>query len=111
MNEVEKLYETLRSIQAPKGYHFNVDRNLVLDLLGGLLENKRRYGYMSCPCRLAAGDRKADEDILCPCVYREADVREFGSCYCNLYVSQDWNEGKVTHDFVPERRSPEKLPF
>jgi ferredoxin-thioredoxin reductase catalytic chain len=111
MSEVEKLYELLRKMQTPKGYHFNVDRDLVSDLLGGLLENKRRYGYMSCPCRLASGDRISDQDILCPCVYREEDVREFGSCYCNLYVSPEWNEGKLPRDYVPERRPVDKLPF
>lgn len=108
MNEVEKLYETLRKLQEPKGYYFNKDRELVNSLLAGLLENRKRHGYMCCPCRLASGDRTKDQDILCPCVYREPDVKEFGSCYCSLYVSKDWNEGKIPHDYVPERRPPEK---
>lgn len=109
MNEVEKLYETLKKVQEPKGYFFNKDRERVDDLLSSLLKNKERYGYMCCPCRLASGDREKDKDILCPCVYREPDVKEFGSCYCNLYVSQAWNEGKIAHDYVPERRPPEKF--
>jgi ferredoxin-thioredoxin reductase catalytic chain len=111
MSEAEKLYETLKRIQEPKGYFFSKDLPRVMDLMEGLLENKRRYGYMACPCRLASGDRKKDEDILCPCAYREADVKEFGSCYCNLYVTQAWNEGKVPHRYVPERRPPEKSFF
>jgi ferredoxin-thioredoxin reductase catalytic chain len=109
MNEVEKLYEMLKKVQEPKGYFFNKDKERVDDLLSSLLENKKRYGYMCCPCRLASGDREKDKDIICPCVYREPDVQEFGSCYCNLYVSQDWNEGKIAHDYVPERRPPEKF--
>ncbi|MBU2498981.1 MAG: ferredoxin:thioredoxin reductase [Proteobacteria bacterium] len=109
MNEVEKLYETLKKVQEPKGYFFNRDKERVFDLLKDLLKNKSRYGYMCCPCRLASGDRKRDQDIICPCVYREPDVKEFGSCYCNLYVSEAWNEGKIPHEYVPERRPPEKL--
>jgi len=108
MSEAEKLYETLKKIQEPKGYFFSRERERVMELLEGLLENKRRYGYMACPCRLASGDRKKDEDILCPCVYREADVKDFGSCYCNLYVTEAWNDGKTPHEYVPERRPPEK---
>ncbi|MDP2725736.1 MAG: hypothetical protein Q8O44_05605 [Syntrophales bacterium] len=27
-----------------------------------------------------------------------------GSCYCNLYVSREWNEGITRHVYVPERR-------
>jgi len=109
MDEVEKLYEMLKKVQEPKGYYFNRDREKSLDLLRGLLENKKRYGYMSCPCRLATGDREKDKDIICPCVYREPDVKEYGICYCSLYVSKEWNEGKIPHVYVPERRPPEKL--
>jgi ferredoxin-thioredoxin reductase catalytic subunit len=104
---IEKLYDQLKSIQEPKGYFFNADKAFVLGLLEALVANKERYGYMSCPCRLSSGDRDQDKDIVCPCVYREPDVKEYGSCYCGLYVSRDWNEGRIPHDYVPERRPPE----
>ncbi|MBW1720491.1 MAG: ferredoxin:thioredoxin reductase [Deltaproteobacteria bacterium] len=109
MNKVEELYQRLRKLQEPEGYFFNNDRERVFDLLEALLLNKDRYGYMSCPCRLASGDRAKDTDIICPCRYREQDVREYGSCYCNLYVSREWNEGGIPHVYVPERRPPEKV--
>ncbi|GAB4483323.1 MAG: ferredoxin-thioredoxin reductase catalytic domain-containing protein [Thermodesulfovibrionales bacterium] len=102
----EELYEALRKLQEPLGYCFNRDRERVLELLDGLLVNKARYGYMSCPCRLADGVRERDQDIICPCVYRAPDVAEFGSCYCSLYVSRAWNENLIPHAYVPERRRP-----
>jgi ferredoxin-thioredoxin reductase catalytic chain len=108
MNEAEKLYEMLKKVQEPKGYFFNKDRERVFDLLEALLINKKRYGYMCCPCRLASGDKEKDHDIICPCVYRAPDVEEFGSCYCNLYVSSDWNKGKIPESYVPERRPADK---
>ena len=77
----EQLREMLRKIQEPKGYFFNREREKVFDLLDGLLINRERYGYMSCPCRLASGNRDWDRDIICPCIYREEDVREYGRCY------------------------------
>ena len=107
----EELYETLKKIQEPKGYFFNKDKNLVLTIMRDLLTNKERYGYMSCPCRLAAADGGKDRDIVCPCAYRQDDVKEYGSCYCNLYVSEDWNAGKIEHKYVPERRPSEKMAF
>ena len=107
--DVEQLYESLRTLQESKGYFFNKDRQRVLELLEGLLLNRKRYGYMACPCRLASGNRDRDRDIICPCVYREPDIREFGSCYCNLYVSRDWNADLVPREYVPERRPPAKL--
>lgn len=109
--EVEKLYEGLRKVQEAKGYYFNKDKERTFELLENLLVNKDRYGYMSCPCRLASGDREWDKDIICPCVYREPDVKEYGSCYCNLYVTQEWNEEKIPHEYVPERRPPERIRF
>lgn len=111
MTEAEKLFETLKKVQEPKGYYFNKDKTRVIDLLASLLVNKARYGYMACPCRLASDDRENDRDIICPCVYREPDVQEFGSCYCNLYVTKEWNEETIPHEYVPERRPPEKLLF
>ncbi|MDD4072332.1 MAG: ferredoxin-thioredoxin reductase catalytic domain-containing protein [Desulfobacterales bacterium] len=106
--DAETLYGILKSAQEPKGYVFNHDRQRVFELLEGLLVNKRRYGYMSCPCRLASENRAQDQDIICPCVYRAADVKEYGSCYSNLYVSVEWNEGRLPHAYIPERRPPEK---
>jgi ferredoxin-thioredoxin reductase catalytic subunit len=105
----EQLYEMLKKVQEPKGYFFNNDRERVSELLEGLLTNKERYGYMACPCRLASGNREKDRDIICPCEYRTPDVKEYGSCYCSLYVSKEWNAGKIPHQFVPERRPPEKM--
>ncbi len=105
---VNDLYEKLKEIQEPKGYFFNSDREMVIELLNSLLTNKKRYGYMACPCRLAAEDKDFDKDIICPCVYREPDVKEFGSCYCSLYVSKEWNDDKIPHEYVPERRPDEK---
>ena len=109
--KAQELYDMLRKVQEPKGYYFNKDKAKVLELLEGLITNKDRYGYTCCPCRLSSNDREADQDIICPCVYREQDVIEHGSCYCNLYVSKAWNEGKVPDVFVPERRPPEKIVF
>jgi len=109
MSEAEKIYDLLRKVQEPRGYPFNTDRERTMDLLEALLVNRERYGYMVCPCRIASGDRESDRDILCPCAYREEDVKEFGSCYCNLYVSKEWNEGTIPQVVVPERRPPEKV--
>lgn len=111
MMNTEALYEMLRKVQEPKGYYFNNDKERVVELLEALLVNKERYGYMSCPCRLASGNRKSDEDMICPCVYRIQDVKEYGSCYCNLYVSKEWNEEKIAHDYVPERRPVSRMIF
>lgn len=103
----QSLYALLRPIQEAKGYYFNVDlENMTLPLLESLLVNKERYGYMACPCRLANGKRELDQDIICPCTYREPDVVEFGACYCGLYVSKAVADSGGETPEVPERRPP-----
>ncbi len=109
--DANQLHEMLKKTQEKKGYYFSNDKARVMELMEGLLANKARYGYMVCPCRLASGDKDADKDIICPCVYRAPDVEEFGSCYCNLYVSKEWNDETIPHEYVPERRPPEKMGF
>ncbi|MCP3922911.1 MAG: ferredoxin:thioredoxin reductase [Desulfobacterales bacterium] len=100
----DEFYEKIGKIQRAKGYYFSNDKEKVMELIEALLVNKERYGYMVCPCRLAQEERDKDKDIICPCVYREPDVEEYGSCFCNLYVSKELNESKIEHKFVPERR-------
>jgi len=90
------------------GYHLVPDPDLLQGLLEGLKVNEERYGYPSCPCRLASGKFELDRDIICPCDYRDPDVAEFGACYCRLYVSKDVYEGKQELPTVPERRPLEK---
>jgi len=86
------------------GCYLNPDKNFLNDLFEGLKKNEERYGYPSCPCRLATGKFELDRDINCPCDYRDPDVKEFGACYCALYVSKDIYEGRAQVSPVPERR-------
>ena len=72
----------------------------------GLLKNEQRYGYRACPCRLASGKKDEDLDIICPCIYRDPDLTDFGACYCALYVSKAIASGKTLEAPVPERRPP-----
>ena len=90
------------------GYHLNPDPKFLHDLLEGLQKNEERYGYPSCPCRLASGNFELDRDVFCPCDYRDPDVLEYGACYCALYVRKDIFEGKTSVPVVPERRPIEK---
>jgi ferredoxin-thioredoxin reductase catalytic chain len=90
------------------GYYLVPDSKLLQAFLEGLKVNEERYGYPSCPCRLASGIFDYDRDIICPCDYRDPDVAEFGACYCRLYVNKDIFEGKQELPTVPERRPMEK---
>jgi ferredoxin-thioredoxin reductase catalytic subunit len=104
--EAEALRDRLHRDAESGGYHLNPDTGFALSLVEGLLANERRFGYRSCPCRLASGDREDDLDIVCPCDYRDADLDEWGACYCALYVSDAVLRGERAVRSIPERRPP-----
>ncbi len=103
-NERDAMYRRLHDEAEAAGYHLNPDREFVDGLVEGLITNSKRYGYGSCPCRLASGSREGDLDIVCPCDYRDADIRECGACFCGLYVSEEVLKGAKTPCSIPERR-------
>ena len=90
------------------GYYLSSDSELLKDLLTGLQKNQERYGFPSCPCRLASGKLELDRDIICPCDYRDPDLNDYGQCYCGLYVNSDVLEGKISVQPIPERRPNRK---
>ncbi|MCK9582192.1 MAG: hypothetical protein M0Q46_01010 [Endomicrobiales bacterium] len=102
--DVEELHKTLVVDAEKFGYRINSDANFAKDLVQALLINQNRYGYMSCPCRLATANKEKDLDIICPCDYRDDDISNYGACYCALYVSEDVFNGKKETVPVPERR-------
>jgi ferredoxin-thioredoxin reductase catalytic chain len=80
-DEVTRAWHDLDRDAEAGGYHLNPDQEFTQDLVRGLMANEARYGYQSCPCRMASGDRARDLDIVCPCDYRDPDLSEFGTCY------------------------------
>ncbi|VVB69574.1 Ferredoxin thioredoxin reductase catalytic beta chain [uncultured archaeon] len=106
-DEVARLHALLERGAKQGGYSLNPDAEFTRGLARGLIINERRYNYRACPCRLAADDREQDLDIICPCYYRDADVVEYGACYCALYVSRAVLKGEKRLGSIPERRPPE----
>ena len=104
--EIDALYRRLNREAEASGYHLNPDEAFTKELVRGLLINEGRYGYWACPCRLASGQKNEDLDIICPCDYRDADLIEYGNCYCALYVTKAMVEGKQKTGSIPERRPP-----
>lgn len=102
--DTDRLFNELLGSNLRRGYYLNPDQQFTKSLLESLLVNEKRYGYQSCPCRLATGQRTYDLDIICPCYYRDPDIGQFGACYCGLYVSKKVHDDKLPIEPIPERR-------
>lgn len=104
---VRREVERVRKVAAQGGYRLHPDTAFVEELVAGYLVNRERYGYDSCPCRLATGDVEKDRAIVCPCVYRDDDLANHDACYCALYVTDDF-QGEDNPP-VPERWDPDAV--
>jgi ferredoxin-thioredoxin reductase catalytic subunit/rubredoxin len=104
--KINETHKRLKREAEEGGYNLNPDESFTKILVEGLLVNEERYGYPSCPCRLASGKKEDDLDIICPCDYRDDDLDEFGACYCALYVSDEIARGEKQATSIPERRKP-----
>lgn len=104
--EVDTRYEHLRRDAAAGGYYLNPDIDFTKALVKSLIVNERRYGYQACPCRLVTGAKEENIDIICPCDYRDADLNDYHTCYCGLYVSKEVADGAKGITSIPERRPP-----
>lgn len=109
MDTIEGMKEYVGMVCQKNNWILNKNQDAFNDLIDGLIHTKKNYGYQSCPCRLATGNRELDRDIICPCDYAPDDVKEFGACYCNLYLRLDYYE-TINAEFVnvSERRPIEK---
>jgi ferredoxin-thioredoxin reductase catalytic subunit len=104
--EIDRLYTRLKKEAGEGGYYLNPDVAFTKDLIKALIVNEKRYAYWNCPCRLAAGNKQDDLDIICPCDYRDPDLDDYGCCYCALYVTGAVVRGEKQIGSIPERRPP-----
>ena len=109
MSGKEAIIEAMIRNAKDNGYYLCPDQQLFSDLIDGLATNSARYGYGSCPCRVASGSKGYDVDIICPCEYRDADVEEHGMCYCGLFVNEKVKNNPSLLGPIPERRPQEAI--
>ncbi len=103
-----ELLEMYRASEECKGFFLHADTQHALEVAESLLENENTYGYKTCPCRMASGEADKDADLVCPCEYRDEDVKEYGACYCHFFVDEAHKEDTDFYPDIDDRRPPEK---
>ncbi len=101
--DVEDYLRIFDRIAEKRGWKVNPDNELVRSFAEGLIKNKERYGIAICPCRMATGKKEVDRLIICPCAYAEEDIKEYGKCYCGLYVSEEHIRTGMPEVLVPDK--------
>lgn len=109
MRTVREIEAEILAVATADGYILNPDREIAEGIIEGIAANEDTLGYWRCPCRMSGGERVQDIDIICPCAYRDADLKDHGRCYCALYVNREYLDAGSPGDPIPERRPAAKL--
>ena len=106
----DEVVTFVQAVANHQGWRVNTDHEFLDTLIDGLHGTFNAHGYFLCPCRESWEEREKDKDVICPCVYASADLKEYGHCYCGLYLTKEFlNAGKEVEG-IPERRPEEKMP-
>ncbi len=81
--------EILEKVAKKKGWRLNPDDEYVESILEGLNNNKEKYGFFYCPCRVVEGDREKDKGKICPCIWSAEEIERDGHCHCQLYFKKE----------------------
>ena len=84
-DDEKEILDSITAYAKKHGFRLNPEDKKLENVIKGLARNKLRFGEQYCPCRIRSGDVEKDKKIICPCVYHEDEIKEQGSCHCNLY--------------------------
>jgi len=87
--EEQEILESVMEYAKKHGYLLNPEDKKLENVIKGLARNKQRFGEQYCPCRIRSGDTEKDKQIVCPCIFHENEIKDQGSCHCNLYFRKD----------------------
>lgn len=82
----EEFIEKAKEYSKEVGIKINSNSEIVKGIVKGLFKNKQTKGEFYCPCRIPTGNKKRDEEIICPCVFHRGEIELEGKCRCFLFV-------------------------
>jgi len=83
---MEKIIKSYQEYAEKNGFKLNPNREIVENLIKGMLENEKKYGAKYCPCRRITGNPEEDRPKICPCAYHLEEIERDGHCICGLFV-------------------------
>ena len=86
--DIEKLRKQMEEYADSQDLRLNPNKKMQDIVLQGLLQNKKKYKKLFCPCRVITKDQKENQKIICPCYYHKEEIEERGHCLCNLFVKK-----------------------
>jgi ferredoxin-thioredoxin reductase catalytic chain len=69
MEDIDIIIENYKKWAEKNGFSINPNKKVVEFLVKSLLDREQKFGKRYCPCRRITGNKKEDEQIVCPCIY------------------------------------------
>ena len=88
-NQVKKQDKWMQKYIVQKKYALNPSWMMTTNLQIWLSEMEATFGKRYCPCFEPSGDAQLDKKMLCPCEFIDDEIKEYGTCHCALFGSQD----------------------
>ena len=70
----EELLKDIEKYAQKVGIKVNPNEKRVKEVITGLLKKNEKLGENYCPCQVVTGDKKKDEEIICPCVFHMKEI-------------------------------------
>lgn len=87
--QAKKIKDWAKKYAEKRGIQLNPDEEQVDEVAKGLAARQEKFGKRYCPCRIITGDADEDRKIICPCVYHQEELKEFGMCHCKLFSAKN----------------------
>lgn len=84
----EQLMEIYKKYAEKQGFQLQPDKEVLDEMIKGLLENEKKFGLRYCPCRIVTGDKAKDARNICPCFYHKDEIKTMGHCHCELFLAK-----------------------
>lgn len=90
--EIKKQTKWINKYAKKKNYDINPNKMVSTNLKIWLTEMEGIYGKRLCPCFDPSGGRENDKAMICPCVYIDDEIEEYGTCHCALFGKKGLTE-------------------
>lgn len=90
--EIKKQTKWIKKYAENKNYDINPNKMISTNLKIWLSEMEGIYGKRLCPCFDPSGGKENDKAMICPCVYIDDEIEEYGTCHCALFGKKGLGE-------------------
>jgi len=90
--DIKKQTKWINKYAEKQNYDINPNKMISTNLKIWLSEMEGIYGKRLCPCFDPSGGKENDRAMICPCVYINEEIKEYGTCHCALFGKKGLSE-------------------